>query len=255
MRFSIVTPSFNQARYLGETGRSVLSQTGVDLEWLVIDGGSTDGTLDYLQSLTDPRIRWISEKDQGQSHAINKGLAMATGDVVAWLNSDDVYADHALSRVAQALAAHPDRLWAFGRCDVIDETGQEIRHKVTAYKDFYLRRYTYRQHLRENFVSQPAVFWRRAASEQLDESLHYTMDYDLWLRLGGKSPPVFIDQVLAHFRFHGGSKSGAVNRAQFDEEYAVAMRYFNGDVTSALVHRFNVEKIVWAYRLMRLLGK
>ncbi len=255
-RITIITPSFNQAQFLPATARSVLSQEGTfDLEWLVVDGGSTDGTVDYLKSLNDPRVRWVSEKDRGQGDAINKGLARASGEIVAWLNSDDLYAPGALSRVAGAFGADPQKQWVIGRCDIVDESGNEIRHRVTAYKDWFLRRYSYRRLLRENFISQPAAFWRKSAASAIDESLHYTMDYDLWLRLGKLSDPIFIDDVLAHFRFHSTSKSGAVSREQFDEQYRVAMRYFERDRLSRWVHRFNVEKIVWAYRVMRVIGR
>jgi glycosyltransferase involved in cell wall biosynthesis len=256
VKISIVTPSFNGVRFLPATARSILSQSGnFDLEWLIIDGGSTDGTLDFLKSLADPRVRWISEPDRGQSDAINKGLAMAGGDVVAWLNTDDAYLPGALDAVARAFES-PGVKWLVGRYEVVDESDRVIRPWVVRYKERALRRYAYRALLRENFISQPAVFWRRDFGQQvgpLDESLHWTMDYDLWLRMGKLTPPMFLDRVLAQFRLHPTSKTGKVDRRQFDEQYAVARRYFGDDRASRLIHRFNVEKIVWAYRVMRLL--
>jgi len=260
VKISIVTPSHNARRYLEETGRSILSQAGpFDLEWIVTDGGSTDGTLDFVREIAsaDPRVRWLSEPDRGQSDAINKGLAMATGDVVAWLNADDLYTEGALAAVAATFKNNPATQWLTGRYEIIDAGGKVIRSAVARYKERTLRRYTYRALLRENFISQPAVFWRREFGEKvgpLDESLHYTMDYDLWLRMGRECDPLFLDRVLARFRLHGGSKTGQVNRAQFDEQYRVANRYFGGDRMSRWVHRLNVEKIVWAYRVMRVMG-
>jgi glycosyltransferase involved in cell wall biosynthesis len=260
VKFSIVTPSLNQRQYLGRTAESILSQAGdFGLEWLVVDGGSTDGTLDLLRDLTvrDPRVRWTSEADRGQSHAINKGLSAATGDIVAWLNSDDLYAPGALAAVADAFRDNPAVGWLVGRYEIIDESEQVIRPAVARYKERALRRYSYRKLLRENFVSQPAVFWRADFGRvvgPLDESLHWTMDYDLWLRMGRISDPFFLDRVLARFRLHPASKSGKFDRRQFDEQYAAARRYFGGDRMSRVVHRLNVEKIVWAYRVMRLLG-
>ncbi len=147
--------------------------------------------------------------------------------------------------------------WLVGRYQIVDETGKTIRESITRYKDRGLNRYSYSKLLRENFIAQPAVFWRRDFGSQagpLDESLHYTMDYDLWLRMGKLAPPKILDEVIAKFRIHSSSKSGQVNREQFDEGYRVASRYFNGDKTSRLLHKFHVEKIVFAYRLMRLLG-
>jgi glycosyltransferase involved in cell wall biosynthesis len=258
VKISIVTPSFNSLRYLAEAARSILSQDGpFQLEWVVVDGGSTDGTVHFLESLADPRLRWISEADRGQSNAVNKGREMAGGDVVGWLNADDVYTPGAVASVAAAFEREHSAQWLVGRCEIIGADGRVIRQRVTRYKDRSLRRYAYRALLRENFISQPAVFWRRAFGGRvgpLDESLHYTMDYDLWLRMGRGADPLLLDRVLAQFRLHETSKSGRVNRAQFDEQYRVACRYVGNDRVSRWVQRFNVEKIVWAYRLMRLVG-
>ncbi|MGH7215442.1 MAG: glycosyltransferase family 2 protein, partial [Tepidisphaeraceae bacterium] len=247
MKVSVVTPSFNQAGYLRQTLDSVLSQTGdrLEVESIVVDGGSTDETLELLRAIHDPRLRWTSEKDRGQSHAINNGLARATGDVVAWLNSDDLYTPGALASVVGAFATRPGAQWLVGGCEIIDGAGRVIRPGVTRYKRRSLIRYSYRRLLRENMVNQPAVFWRRGFGEAvgpLDESLHYTMDYDLWLRMGGRCDPLVLDRVVSQFRIHAASKSGQVAREQFDEQYRVACRYFDGDRASRIIHRFNVEK-------------
>ncbi len=261
MKITVITPSFNQCAFLRRTMDSILGQRGMgtafDLQWLIIDGGSSDGTLDLLRAIDSRHVRWISEPDRGQSHAINKGLAMADGDVVAWLNSDDLYTDSALATVAAAFERHPEAQWLVGRCDVIDAADRPIRPGITRYKNRKLARYRYARLLRENFISQPAVFWRRTFGERvgpLDEALHWTMDYDLWLRMGKLSPPLVIDDLLAHFRLHEQSKSGQVDRRQFDEGYAVALRYAGDDRLSCWAHRLNVEKIVLAYRVMRIMG-
>ena len=259
MKFSIVTPSFNGFRYLERTAQSVLSQRGdFDLQWIVVDGVSNDGTQDFLRSLAaDPRVTWTSEPDRGQSHAINKGVSVADGDVLAWLNSDDLYTPNALQAVADAFRRNDRAAWVVGRCDIVDYAERGIREHVTRYKDALLRRYTFRRLLRENFITQPAVLWRRdfgAAAGPLDESLHYTMDYDLWLRMAALRDPLVLDTLLAHFRLHGDSKSGRVQREQFDEQYRVASRHFGDDWQSRVVHKLNVEKIVGAYRVMRALG-
>jgi glycosyltransferase involved in cell wall biosynthesis len=258
MHICVVTPSFNQRIFLEQTLRSVLEQPGdFELSWIVIDGGSTDGSVEFLQSVGDARLRWVSEPDHGQSDAVNKGLALASGDVVGWLNSDDLYTPSALAAVAAAFA-DPQVQWVVGRYEIINESGAVIRPNIVRYKNRFLDHYRYRDLLRENFIAQPAVFWRREFGQHiggLDLSLHYTMDYDLWLRMGKSAPPRVLDRTLAQFRIHAGSKSGAVNREQFDEGYRVASRYFGDDRLSRWVHRFNVEKIVWAYRAMRVVGK
>ena len=259
MKLTIVTPSFNQCGFLTRTADSILSQRGdFDLRWVVVDAGSTDGSVPFLRSLTDPRFTFTSEPDRGQSHAINKGLATADGDVVAWLNADDLYAPGALAAVADAFARHPESKWLVGRCDVIDADDRPMRPGVVRYKRHRLERYRYRALLRENFIPQPAVFWRRDFGEEvgpLDETLHWTMDYDLWLRMGRRCDPLLLDAPMARFRLHATSKSGDFNRRQFDEGYDVACRYFGGDRVSRIAHRVNVEKIVWAYRVMRWLGR
>jgi len=259
MRFCIVTPSFNQRPYLEQTAQSILGQTGdFQLTWLVIDGRSNDGTVDFLKSIPDPRLKWISEPDQGQADALNKGFRQADGDVIGWLNSDDLYVPGALSAVADALRPRPDAGWVVGQCQIINAQGRQVRSGISRYKNRHLKRYSYRQLLRENFVAQPAVFWRRQWAEKvgpLDPSLYYTMDYDLWLRLGREGDPIVLDQPLAQFRVHPTSKTGIPTRKQFDEGTRVAERYLGNDRASRWIHKFNVEKIVWAYRLMRLIGK
>ena len=258
MRISVVTPSFNQRNYLEQTLHSVLSQQGdFTLEHLVIDGQSTDGTLDLLRSTTDPRLHWTSRKDTGQSDAINRGLRQATGDIIGWLNSDDLYTPGTLSAVAAAFS-NPDVNWLIGRYQIIDPHGQIIRPMVVEYKNRSLRKYSYRKLLRENFIAQPSVFWRRSFGEKigpLDESLHHAMDYDLWLRMGELADPLILDRVVSQFRIHPQSKSGRLTRERFDEDYAVAVRNTDTDRLRRWMHKLNNERIVWAYRVLGLIGK
>jgi glycosyltransferase involved in cell wall biosynthesis len=259
MKISIITPSYNQCTFLRQTMQSVLSQAGdFDLEWLVIDGASSDETINLLSSTSDPRLRWISEKDRGQADAINKGLALATGQIIGWLNSDDLYTPGALNLVAGTFRDRPGIAWLAGRCAIIDEAGNEIRHGITAYKNERLRHYTWRNLLRENPISQPAVFWRRSFGQSvgsLDTSLHHAMDYDLWLRMGMRCDPYILKRTLAQFRLHSSSKSGTETASRFAEQYEVAQRYFDGDRASHIAHWVNVQKIVWAYRVLGWMGK
>jgi glycosyltransferase involved in cell wall biosynthesis len=260
MRLWIVTPSLNQASFLRQTIDSVLSQTGpFDLRHIVVDGGSTDGTLDLLRSVADPRLSWTSGPDAGQSDAVNKALAAVDvagsgaddADVIGWLNSDDLYRPGALACVA-ATFADPAVRWSVGRYRIVGDAGASIRPTIVRYKQRQLRRYSRGRLLRENFIPQPAVFWRASFGRSvgpLDVSLHYTMDYDLWLRLAKQAPPRVLDRVLAKFRLHAASKSGGVQREQFDEGLRVARRYGSG--LDLALHRLNVEKIVWTYRLLR----
>lgn len=262
MKISIVTPTLNRRDYLVSTGQSILHQRGdFSLQWLVIDGGSTDGSVEWLrdQAEKDPRVQFTSGPDRGQSDALNKGLALADGDVVAWLNADDLYADGALAAVGDAFRQQATAQWLIGRYEVIDPQDRPIRQAIVRYKERRLRGgLTLKKLLRENLVPQPAVFWRRSFGQEvglLDESLNWTMDYDLWLRMAQRTPPLIVNQLLARFRHHPTSKSGAFNRRQFDEGYEVARRYAAGSRWNLLLHRLNVEKIVWSYRVLRLLGR
>lgn len=252
MKLTIVTPSYNHAHFIERTIASVLDQGYPDLEYIVVDGGSTDGTVDILSRYSADLI-WTSEKDRGQSDAINKGLRRATGDVVAFLNSDDTYEPGALARVAGYFEQHPEVQWAYGKCRIVDEHDKEIRRPITWYKNLLLRRYSYRKLLAENFISQPATFWRRQLHNEvgyLNEDEHYVMDYEFWLRLGRRYPAGVIPGYLAAFRMYDASKSGSLSNPQFRDELRVAKAFSNGDRLPILLHRFNYRKIVWTYGLM-----
>lgn len=257
MKISIITPCLNAAPFIDRTILSVLAQRGdFELEYIVVDGVSTDGTLAIIRRY-DNQLRWVSEKDPGQTSAINKGLTLATGEVVAFLNADDLYAPGALAHVAAAFV-NPQTQWAFGKCDIIDINDRPMRSLITSYKNYHLRRRSHRRLLAENFISQPAVFWRRSVMGGigfLDESEYFVMDYEYWLRLWQKYEPVFIDSYLASFRWYEISKSGAGFSKQFADELRVAQRYANGAIWPIVLHRLNYFKIVSIYTLMAWIRK
>jgi len=250
---TVVTPCLNALATLSETIESVRSQRYPDVEHLVIDGGSVDGTLDLLEAAED--VRFISEPDRGLSDAVNKGIARARGEVIGWLNADDVYLPGALAKVGQAMARRPDALWATGRCRIEDGHGREIRSLVSAYKNLFVRRYRYELLLTQNFVSCPATFVRRAGFDRvglLDERFRYSMDYDLWLRLGRLGDPVVIDEALAAFRMAEGSLSMTGFERQFAEHARNAREHGDGHAPAVLVNRLLSRGIVATYRGIRL---
>lgn len=252
MKISIITPSYNQANFIERTIQSVLGQNYPDLQYIVMDGGSTDGTLNILKKYSR-QITWRSEVDRGQSNAINKGLRLATGDIVAYLNSDDTYQPCAFERVADFFENHPDKQWAYGKCKIINENDREIRRPITAYKNLLLKKYSYKKLLTENFISQPATFWRRELHDEigyLNEIEYFCMDYEFWLRLGQKYAPGVIDAHLANFRCHPGSKSGNLNKKQFQDELRLAKQYGARHPSSILLHIFNYHKITLVYRIL-----
>lgn len=226
-KISIVIPSYNQGNFIAATIHSVLDQEYPQLEVIVIDGGSTDQTVSVLEQFGS-RIQWVSEKDQGQSDAINKGLRRATGDVVTYLNSDDLLLPGSLQRVAQFFQSHQDSQWVTGLCRIVNENGTEINKSITAYKNFLLRHYRHWTLLVTDYISQMSTFWRAGAMKKVglfSVSEHLVMDYDYWLRLSIFGPPGFINEYLSCFRIHGGSKSVNRTKQQFHEMYLVAGRY------------------------------
>jgi glycosyltransferase involved in cell wall biosynthesis len=253
---SIITPSFNQASFIDRTIRSVLDQNYPGLEYIIVDGGSQDGTIDVLKKY-ERRLKWISEKDEGQADAINKGVLMATGDIIAYLNSDDVYEPGALRRVAEYFAAHPEAMWLTGKCRIIDEHDREIRGMITAYKNFLLRHYSYRMLLVTNPISQPATFWRRTVVDEFglfDKTEHLVMDYEYWLRIGKKYPLSVLDEYLAAFRVYASSKTSSSFLTTFGREFQLAKMYSSSSALNA-IHCLSYSVIASVYFMLNSLGR
>lgn len=252
MRVSIVTPSYNHSQFIERTILSVLNQGYEDIEYIVIDGGSTDGTLEILRKYSD-RIIWKSESDRGQSDAINKGLKMATGEILAYLNSDDTYEPNAICRVVEFFKKHPEKKWAYGKCRIINEPDQEIRKPITLYKNVLSKNYDYRKLLTENFISQPATFWKRELISEFgyfNENEHLCMDYEYWLRIGQAHPAGVIDEYLANFRYYATSKSGSTVKKMFQDNLRLARQYGQKHPASLFLHQINHYKTVWMYTLL-----
>ncbi len=252
LKISIITPSYNQDGFIRQTINSVLRQGYPNLEYLVIDGGSIDSTVEVLKSY-GTAIRWVSEKDRGQSDAINKGLKMATGDILAYLNSDDVYLDQSLFAVNDFFQKHQNIKWAYGRCRIINENNQEIRKLITVYKNFWMREYSYNKLLSINFINQPATFWRREITKELgffNENEHLVMDYEYWLRIGKKYQAGFIDECLAGFRMHTQSKSSQNFVKQFHDELRIAKKY-SVRQWPIICHYLNYASILIGYKVLQ----
>jgi glycosyltransferase involved in cell wall biosynthesis len=209
--------------FLEETVASVIGQRYPDLEYIFIDGGSTDGTLDVIRRYAAeyPFIRWISEPDRGIADAMNKGIRLATGDIVAHLHADDAYLDGTLAEVARIFAANPGARWATGRLRCVNAAGEKLYD--TALKPSY----RLCDILYGNIISHPATFIRRSVFAEVglfNPELRYSMDYDLWLRIAALEPPILIDKVLTKFRVHPASLSSANILAAMDEEHAIRQR-------------------------------
>ncbi|MGI6496056.1 MAG: glycosyltransferase family 2 protein [Kiritimatiellia bacterium] len=256
MKFSIVTPNFNGATHLEECLESVRAQAcdGVEVEHIVMDGGSDDGSLDILARRRDSLAFVASEPDRGPADAINKGFARSTGDVLAWLNADDLYRPGALSRVAACFRRHPDLATCFGRCDIIDADGAPIRTAISRFKHAWYPfacRFTIQM---LNYVSQPALFLRREtveASGPLRLDLRAAWDYEFLLRAWRQGPVRALGGApLSAFRWTPGSISGANYHRQFDEELAAAEADAGRFSPQALLHRCVRWGIVAVYDRM-----
>lgn len=247
-----MTPSFNQARYLEATIQSVLSQNYPRLEYIIVDGGSTDGSVEIIKKYESKLAWWVSEKDQGQTDAINKGFAHAKGDFLAWLNSDDTYESNALSSAVKFLQTHPEVGLAYGDANYINEDGRVIGRFPAAQTDLI--------RLRRGFVHIPqqAAFFRAdlwRAVEPLDPSFYFAMDYDLWVRLARRSQVKYIPQMLANFRLHTSGKTISADDRCWPEMLRVHYRD-GGKFLSVIVAKYYIRKIIaplWNLRLRRKL--
>ena len=257
---SIVMPCYQQVQFVEEAVRSVLDQEGVDLELLVMDPGSTDGTRELLQSLKEiygERLHLHFAPDDGQADAINRGMAMARGNILGWLNSDDRLRPGALQRVVPFLNCSEPR-WLYGRCGISDERGRQISRYIVWYKNFRGRRFSLYKLLTEDFIPQMATFWNRPLWEkagQLDKDRHLAMDYDLFLRFARIAAPAVLTAYLADFRVHHEAKS-STRTSEHLEEALSTVREHAADLgwrgkLSVLLHRIYGARTKMIYRLIK----
>lgn len=259
MKISIITPNRNGERFLEESVKSILSQKkdGINLEYIIIDGASTDASLAVVEKYRDQISIFISEPDKGPVDAINKGLSLASGDILAWLNSDDRYHPNAFQRVSNAFTAHPEQALCFGRCRIIDEEGREIRQWITRFKEMFFPVSSQFAIQCINFVSQPTFFFTRKALEaagKLREDLVAAWDYDFVLRLWEHGGAVCLKDPapIADFRWHQGSISGRHYGMQFKEEVEAAKHHAGALAPQTLIHHCVRWGIVGIYSLMAL---
>lgn len=203
MKVSIVTPSYNQGQFIGRTLQSVAIQTGAEIEHVVFDGGSKDSTVEVLKAFTPP-VRWVSKKDNGQTDAVNKGIRATDGEIIGWLNSDDIYYPGAVERVVTFFEQNPD-------VDVVYGLADHINLEDVAFEDYPTEPWDFDRLKETCFICQPALFLRRRVVEQhglLDESLHFCMDYAYWLRLGKAGVRfALLPEKLAGSRLYADNKT------------------------------------------------
>jgi glycosyltransferase involved in cell wall biosynthesis len=238
---SIITPSFNQARYLEATIHSVLEQEYPALEYILVDGGSTDGSVDIIQRYADRLAWWVSEKDKGQTDALNKGFARAKGEILAWINSDDTYQPGAVAAAVKYLTAHPEIGMVYADTNFINEHSRVIGRFPAAQTDY--------RRLRQGYVHVPqqatffrADLWKKVGP--LDPDFYFAMDYDLWVRLAKLAPFAYLPgQTWANFRLHTSGKTIAADDRCWPEMLKVHYRD-GGSFFAPIVAKYYLRKVI-----------
>ena len=245
-KITIVTPSYNQGQFIEETIRSILLQNYPNLEYIIIDGGSTDNSVEVIKKYEPWLSYWVSEPDRGQAHAINKGFSMATGEIIQWINSDDLLTLGALAEVGYLASASPDHLIG-GGCLNFDEKGDDVILINQGLSQGNLLRHW----RRDKFIyQQPALFVPYSAFARcgyLDESMHYCFDYEWTIRLLSFCRPVYTPKKLARFRWHPNSKTVSQPNKFLDELNVVFHRYWPG------YSELDLEREDWMHNLDGLL--
>lgn len=221
-KLSVVVPSFNQADFIERTLESIVQQNYPNLELIVMDGGSTDGSVEIIQRFSEHLEHFESGSDGGQSAAILKGFARATGDYISWLNSDDTYAPGALSAIGEFLAARPKIAFVYGHTNIIDAADHVVAHKRSIHFSLGVMKYAFLT------VPQMSAFWTKALYDEvggIDQTLRFCMDYDLFVRMASRSAPILIDAHIGNFRVHGESKTSTLESVRQAEDALVRARY------------------------------
>ncbi|MCL4273421.1 MAG: glycosyltransferase [Anaerolineales bacterium] len=248
---SIVTPSFNQAAYLEETIQSVLAQDYPRIEYIVIDGGSTDGSVGVIQKYQSSLAFWVSEQDKGQTDAINKGFNRAKGDILAWINSDDTYNPKAVGEAVLYLMENPDVAMVYADCDFIDEQGRVIGKFASRQTDYQKLRKGY-VHIPQQTMFFRAKYWKEVGP--LDPSFYFAMDYDLWVRIAARAPIKYLPgRTWANFRIHTSSKTNVNDERGWKEMLRVHYRD-GGSFFAPIVAKYYLRKIIgplWKWRIRR----
>jgi glycosyltransferase involved in cell wall biosynthesis len=246
---SIVTPSFNQARFLEVTIRSVLDQDYPRIEYIVVDGGSSDGSVELIRKFEHRLAGWVSERDEGQTDAINKGFARAQGGILAWINSDDTYNAGAVREAVRCLADHPEAALVYSDCNYIDERGRVIGRFPAAQTDYRRLRQGY-VHLPQQTAFFRAEYWRELGP--LDPSFYFAMDYDLWTRIAARAPlKYFPGRTWSNFRLHASGKTVAADDRCWPEMLRIHYRD-GGGFFAWIVAKYYLRRLsgpLWKRRL------
>lgn len=248
---SIITPSYNQALFLEETIKSVLTQDYPRIEYIIMDGGSTDGSVAVIQKYADRLAYWESVKDKGQTDAINKGFNRASGDILAWINSDDTYNPKAVGEAVKFLIEHPEAAMVYADCNFINEHGEVIGKFASHQTDYAKLRRGY-VHIPQQTMFFRSTYWKQLGP--LDPSFYFAMDYDLWVRIAKQAPIQYLPgKTWANFRIHTSSKTNVNDERGWQEMLRVHYRD-GGSFFSPIVAKYYLRKVIgplWKWRIRK----
>jgi glycosyltransferase involved in cell wall biosynthesis len=250
MQISIVVPTYNSGKYVERTLDSIFSQGYHKTDVLVVDGGSKDETLNILKryKIRYPiEFNYIVLPPKGEPDAINQGMKMVNGEVVAFLDSDDTYYPDTLKLVSEYYQKHPDVMWTYGKAHIIDSDDRIIRHEITKVKELFQPRYSYSALLCVDFITQPTVFWRREAWKEtgmFNTNYKFSFEYDYWCRLGKKYKPGFINEYLANWRANSQaiSEQSGAHVEEAWQAYKIATGYSG----------FWLKPLQWVFRNLQI---
>jgi len=249
-----VVPSLNKTEFIGRTLQSIVDQKYPNIEVIILDGGSTDGTVEIIKDYASKYswISWESKKDKGQVDAIDKGLEKASGQILTYINADDIYQADALIKVGKYFTKNSGTLWLAGKGDIIDENGIRIANIIGKYKNHLLLLNNYSWLLTVNYLIQPSVFISKEAYQKygpFSGTKASVMEYDLWLKLGKIAMPKILDEYLSSFRLFRGSISTANFKQLLMEDEKIAEKYTANQLILAFHYLHNIGRIVVLYLL------
>jgi len=248
-KISIVIPSYNKVKYIRKTLESIFSQNYINLEVIIQDGGSKDGSVEIIKEFAkkySKEISWVSKKDKGQVDAINKGLKKAVGDIVTYINADDVYKEGALRKVGAYFSKNTSTLWLAGKGDVINEEDREISKGITKYKNLLLMINHYSLLLVVNYFMQPSVFLSKRVYKKYGPFVgtkNYVMEYNLWLKIAKKHMPVVLADTLSSFRIAGDSVSSTQFKSLLATDLNLVRKYTNNPLIIFLHRLHNLGRM------------
>jgi glycosyltransferase involved in cell wall biosynthesis len=241
-KISVVIPSFNKIKYIGSTLDSIFEQKYPNLEVIIQDGGSTDGTVEIIKRFSKRySMFWESKEDNGQLDAVNKGLNKAKGDILTFINADDTYEPGAFAAISESYRVNSNSLWFSGRGIVVNEDNIEIARIVTWYKNLLLNISSFPLLLSTNYLMQPSVFFTRKAYEKYGPftgTSDFITEYDLWLRFGNIKMPVVVNKLVARFRIEPSTKTKRMFNILLAEDWRIVNKYTKNPIILTL-HRFN----------------